>query len=91
MERMRVGLLAGGQVSVSAFVEDGNRVLAHVHHAADEGEDTLEGGIAREERFVIAEVQDGLIVRMCGYATELEARAALSRDDTRDRVTGYER
>jgi ketosteroid isomerase-like protein len=33
MERMRVGLLAGGQVSVSAFVEDGNSVLAHVPRA----------------------------------------------------------
>ena len=91
MERMRVGLLAGGQVSVSAFVEDGNRVLAHVHHT-DEDEDTdEEDGAARAERFVVAEVGDGLIVRMCGYATEPEARAALSEDRAPDDRTGGER
>ncbi len=38
MERMRVGPLAGGQVSVSAFVEDGDRVLAHVHHVDEDRE-----------------------------------------------------
>jgi ketosteroid isomerase-like protein len=89
-ERMRVGLLAGGQVSVSAFVEDGDRVLAHVHHA-DEDPDTQDDGIARAERFVVAEVKDGLIVRMCGYATEPEARAALSDDPALDDRTGGER
>jgi hypothetical protein len=91
MERMRVGLLAGGQVSVSAFVEDGDRVLAHVRHT-DEDEDTdEEDGVARAERFVVAEVRDGLIVRMCGYATEPEARAALSNDPAPDDRTGGER
>ncbi|MHB8692011.1 MAG: hypothetical protein ACYDHH_12265 [Solirubrobacteraceae bacterium] len=85
------GAGAGGQVSVSAFVEHGDRVLAHVHHAADEDEDTLEDGIARGERFVVAEVKDGLIVRMCGYATELEARAALSEDPAADDRAGGER
>jgi ankyrin repeat protein/ketosteroid isomerase-like protein len=90
MERMRVGLLAGGQVSVSAFVEDGDRVLAHVHHA-DEDPDTQDDGIARAERFVVAEVKDGLIVRMCGYATEPEARAALSDDPALDDRTEGER
>ncbi|MGH3263427.1 MAG: hypothetical protein ACRDNS_15700, partial [Trebonia sp.] len=34
IERMQIGLLAGGQVSVSAFLEDGNCVLAHVHRIA---------------------------------------------------------
>ena len=91
IERMRVGLLAGGQVSVSAFIEDGNRVLAHVHRA-DEDEDTDEGdGVARAERLVVAEVRDGLIVRMCGYATEPEARAALSEDPAPDDSGGGER
>jgi len=77
LERMRVGLLAGGQVSVSAFVEDGNSVLAHVHHIGEEP-DSEQDGPRRAERFVVAEVQDGLIVRMCGYATEAEARETLS-------------
>ncbi len=91
IERMRVGLLAGGQVSVSAFIEDGNRVLAHVHRA-DEDEDTDEGdGVARAERLVVAEVRDGLIVRMCGCATEPEARAALSEDPAPDDQAGGER
>ncbi len=73
-ERMQIGLLARGQVSVSAFVEDGNSVLAHVHRIADdEGEE-----LPRAERFVVAEVQDGQIVRMCGYATEQEAREDLA-------------
>lgn len=78
MERMRIGLLAGGQVSVSAFVEDGNSVLARVHRVAhddDPGED--EEDLPRAERFVVAEVRGGLIVRMCGYATEQEAREDL--------------
>jgi len=69
LEVMRVGLLANGQVSVSAFVEDGNRVLAHVHPAGDTPE--------VRERFVVAEVHDGQITHMHGYATEVDARAAL--------------
>lgn len=69
LEAMRAGLLANGQVSVSAFVEEGNRVLAHVHPAGDTPE--------VRERFVVAEVRDGQITHMHGYATEVEARAAL--------------
>jgi hypothetical protein len=75
IERMQIGLLAGGQVSVSAFVEDGNSVLAHVHRIADDNDpDEEQEERPRTERFVVAEVSDGLIVRMCGYATEQEAR-----------------
>ena len=75
IERMRIGLLAGGQVSVSAFVEEGNSVLAHVHRLADDNDpDEDEEELPLAERFVVAEVRDGLIVRMCGYATEQEAR-----------------
>jgi ketosteroid isomerase-like protein len=78
IERMRIGLLSGGQVSVSAFVEDGNSVLAHVHRIADDDDpDEDEAELPRAERFVVAEVRDGLIVRMCGYATEPEAREDL--------------
>lgn len=69
LERMRVGLLTNGQVSVSAFVEEGDRVLAHVHPA---GED-----LEVRERFVVAEVHGGQITHLHGYATEVEARAAL--------------
>ncbi|MGH3260478.1 MAG: GNAT family N-acetyltransferase, partial [Trebonia sp.] len=69
LERMRVGLLAGGQVSVSAFLEEGDRLLAHVHPAGDTPE--------LPERFVVAEVHDELITHLHGYATETEARAAL--------------
>ena len=75
MERMQIGLLAGGHVSVSAFVEDGNSVLARVHRVADDNDpDQDEEVLPRAERFVVAEVSDGLIVRLCGYATEQEAR-----------------
>ena len=91
MARMRVGLLAGGQVSISAFVEDGHRVLARVHHADHDENADEEDELARAERFVVAEVRDGLIVRMCGYATEPEARAALSADPATDDGTGGER
>jgi len=87
---MQIGLLARGQVSVSSFVEEGNRVLAHVHHIGHDVE--AEGdGIARVERFVVAEVQDGLIVGMSGYAAEDEARAALSADASRERPAGEDR
>jgi ketosteroid isomerase-like protein len=89
MERMRVGLLAGGQVSVSSFVEDGNSVLAHVHHVGDD-QATDADEPPRAERFVVAEVADGLIVRMSGYATEPEARAALSGRDPSDLRTPNE-
>jgi ketosteroid isomerase-like protein len=70
LERMRIGLLAGGEVSVSAFVEEGDRVLAHVHRV---GDDELEP----PERFLVAEVHDGQITELSGYATEPEARDAL--------------
>jgi ketosteroid isomerase-like protein len=70
LERMRIGLLANGEVSVSAFVEAGDRVLAHVHRV---GDDELEP----PERFLVAEVHDGQITNLDGYATEAEARAAL--------------
>jgi ketosteroid isomerase-like protein len=82
IERMQAGLLAGGQVSVSAFVEDGNSVLAHVRRIADDSDSDEDGlEMARAERFVVAEVRGGLIVRMCGYATEQEARDDLARPD----------
>ena len=70
IERMQVGLLARGEVSVSSFVEEGNRVLAHVHRT---GEDVVAEGdaITRAERFVVAEVHDGLIVGMSGYAQDM--------------------
>ena len=90
MERMRVGLLARDQVSVSSFVEDGNRVLAHVHHV-DEDQNTDEDTLSQTERFVVAEVRDGLIVRMCGYATEQEARDALTGDSAAEVPQGGER
>ena len=35
LERMRIGLLANSEVSVSAFVEEGDRVIAHVHRVGD--------------------------------------------------------
>jgi ketosteroid isomerase-like protein len=70
LARMRIGLLANREVSVSAFVEEGDRVLAHVHRV---GEDEL----GPRERFLVAEVHDGQITDLRGYASETEARAAL--------------
>jgi ketosteroid isomerase-like protein len=79
IERMQIGLLASGEVSVRALVEDGNSVLAHVHRTADDNDpDEDEEDRPRAQRFVVAEVSDGLIVRMCGYATEQEARDDLA-------------
>jgi ankyrin repeat protein/ketosteroid isomerase-like protein len=75
LERMRIGLLANGTVSVSTFVEEGDRVLACVH-AAGEGE------LEPAERFVVAEVHDGQITDLSGYASEPEARDALHGDST---------
>ncbi|MGH2875268.1 MAG: ankyrin repeat domain-containing protein [Solirubrobacteraceae bacterium] len=69
LERMRIGLLANAQVSVSALVEQGDRVIAHVHSGGDE--------VDPPERFVIAEVHDGQITHLSGYATESEALDAL--------------
>jgi ketosteroid isomerase-like protein len=70
LERMRIGLLANSQVSVSAFVEEGDRVLAHVRRVGDDE-------TAPPERFLVAEVHDGQITHLRGYATEPEAHAAL--------------
>jgi ketosteroid isomerase-like protein len=69
LARMRIGLLANARVSVSALVEEGDRVIAHVQSASHEGEPP--------ERFVVAEVHDGQITHLSGYATEPEALDAL--------------
>jgi ketosteroid isomerase-like protein len=84
LERMRVGLAATGRVSVSAFVEEGDRVLARVHAV---GEDELEP----PERFVVARVQDGQIIELRGYASEPEARDALHADTAPDAPAEVER
>jgi hypothetical protein len=70
LERMRVGLLANDEVSVSAFVESGNRVIAHVRRVGDDE-------LGPPERFLVAEVHDGQITNLRGYATEPEAQDAL--------------
>jgi ankyrin repeat protein/ketosteroid isomerase-like protein len=70
LDRMRVGLLANAAVSVSAFVEEGERVLAHVHRV---GGDEL----SPPERFLVAEVHGGEITHLSAYATESEAQDAL--------------
>jgi ketosteroid isomerase-like protein len=70
LARMRIGLLANREVSVSAFVEAGNRVLAHVHRVGDDA-------VAPPERFLVAEIHDGQITHLRGYATEPEALDAL--------------
>jgi ketosteroid isomerase-like protein len=70
LDRMRIGLLANNEVSVSAFVEAGDRVIAHVHRVGDED-------LGPAERFLVAEVRDGQITSLRGYATEPEAHEAL--------------
>lgn len=70
LERIRIGLLAGAKVSVSSLVEDGDRVIARVHSAADQG-------VKPPERFVVAEVHHGQITRLSGYAPGPEALDAL--------------
>jgi ketosteroid isomerase-like protein len=70
LERMRIGLLANSKVSVSAFLEEGDRVVARVHRVGDD-----ETG--PPERFLVAEVHDGQITHLTGYATEPEAHDAL--------------
>jgi hypothetical protein len=70
LERIRIGLLANREISVSAFVEAGDRVLAHAHRVGDHEHDP-------PERFLGAEVDAGQITDLCGYATEAEARDAL--------------
>jgi ankyrin repeat protein len=70
LERMRIGWVARGEVGVTALLEQGDRVLAHVHRAhADQPEPP--------DRFVVAEVHDGQITRLCGYLAEDAARDAL--------------
>lgn len=69
LEVMRTGLLANGHVSVSAFVEAGHRVLAHVHPTGSTPE--------MRERFLVAEVHDGQITHLHAHDSEAEARAAL--------------
>jgi ketosteroid isomerase-like protein len=70
LERMRIGLLANAGVSVSAFLEDDERVLAHVHRVGDDE-------TSPPERFLVAEVHDGEITRLTAYVTEPEAQEAL--------------
>jgi ankyrin repeat protein/ketosteroid isomerase-like protein len=70
LDRMRIGLLANREVSVSAFVEAGDRVLVHVHPAGDDE-------LKPPERFLVAEVHDGQITSLRAYATEPEALDAL--------------
>jgi ketosteroid isomerase-like protein len=77
LERMRIGLLANNEVSVSAFVEEGDRVLAHVHRVGDDE-------VGPPERFLVAEVHDGQITHLRGYATEPEAHGALHADTPPD-------
>jgi ankyrin repeat protein/ketosteroid isomerase-like protein len=70
LDRMRIGLLANREVSVSAFLEEGDRVLAHVHGVAGDE-------LGPPERFLVAEVHDGQITNLRAYATEPEAHDAL--------------
>lgn len=69
LENMRRGKVAAGEVSVSALVEYGERVLARVKRVGD--------GSAPNEWFVLAEVHDGQITKLQGFGTEQAARAAL--------------
>ncbi|MHB1834423.1 MAG: nuclear transport factor 2 family protein, partial [Solirubrobacteraceae bacterium] len=70
LARMRIGLLANAKVSVSSLVEEGDRVIAHVHSAAEEE-------VKPPERYVVAEVHDGQITHLSGFASESEALDAL--------------
>jgi ketosteroid isomerase-like protein len=70
LERMRIGWAARGEVGVTALVEEGDRVLARVRRTHTDRPEP-------PDRFVVAEVQDGQITRLCGYLTEEEARDAL--------------
>jgi ketosteroid isomerase-like protein len=70
LDRMRIGLLANSKVSVSAFVEAGDRVIAHVHRVGDDE-------TAPPERFLVAEVHAGQITHLTGYATESQAQEGL--------------
>jgi ketosteroid isomerase-like protein len=68
--QMRSGLLANRGVSVSAFVEAGDRVLAHVHRVDDDQS-------RPPERFLVVEVHDGQITSLRAYTNEPEAQDAL--------------
>ena len=70
LERMRSGMLVNDKVSVSAFVEEGDRVLARVHRVGDDE-------TSPAERFLVAEVHNGQITDLSAYMTEPEAREAL--------------
>jgi ketosteroid isomerase-like protein len=70
LERIRIGLLARSEVSVSAFVEEGDRVLARVRRVG-------EGETGPPERFLVAEVRDGQITNLHAYVTEPAAHDAL--------------
>jgi ketosteroid isomerase-like protein len=83
LERMRIGLLANSEVSVSAFLEEGDRVLAHVHRVGDEE-------LGPPERFLVAEVHDGQITDLRGYATEPEAQDALHSGPPPDASPGFD-
>ncbi len=80
LARMRIGLLANDEVSDSAFVEEGDRVLAHVHRVSDDA-------LKPPERFLVAEVHDGQITHLRGYATEPEAHDALHASSSPDAST----
>jgi ABC-type Mn2+/Zn2+ transport system ATPase subunit/ketosteroid isomerase-like protein len=72
LKRMRHGLLAQpGAVTVRAFVEYDDCVVAHVVRRDSDG--------AEETRFVVAEVRGGEIARLRAFATEGEARRLLTR------------
>ena len=70
LERIRMGMLANDKVSVSTFVEEGDRVLAHVHRVGDDE-------LGPPERFLVAEVHDGQITNLRAYTTERDAQDAL--------------
>lgn len=74
LELMRRGQLARREVSVRELDEHGDRVLAHVHRVEGQG-DGRPG-----DWFVVAEVQDGQITQLRGYAAEAAARVALHGD-----------
>ena len=67
---MRIGWAARGELGVTALLEQGDRVLAHVHRAHPDQPEP-------PDRFVVAEVHDGQITRLCGYLAEDAARDAL--------------
>ncbi len=84
LARMRRGMLvAPGEVTVSAFVEHDDRVLAHVVRRETDGTQRM--------RFVVAEVRGHEIARLRAYATESEARREFGGDRARRRAPGAPR